>query len=98
MAMPEDDAIGSRWQALAELAAIPCDEGRCFEVDDLEIALFRRGAEVYALNNICPHRGAALAEGTINDDEVVCPWHGWRFELATGKCRTLPAESATVYP
>jgi NAD(P)H-dependent nitrite reductase small subunit len=97
MAMPPDPGKGGQWKALATLSSLSEEEATTVEIDGHEIALFRRGAAVYALDSICPHRGAALAEGTINGDEVACPWHGWRFELATGKCRTLPTEAARTF-
>jgi nitrite reductase (NADH) small subunit len=69
-----------------------------FEVGDREIALFRVGDCVHALNNFCPHQGAALAEGTVTEFQVACPWHGWRFDLRNGDCATIPGEQAITYP
>jgi nitrite reductase/ring-hydroxylating ferredoxin subunit len=51
-----------------------------------------------ALDNECPHRGAPLAEGTIEDGHIVCPWHGWCFDPRTGQEATNPAGRAKVYP
>ncbi|HYG67842.1 MAG TPA: Rieske 2Fe-2S domain-containing protein, partial [Anaeromyxobacteraceae bacterium] len=51
-----------------------------------ELALFRRGGEVFALENVCPHRGAGIADGEVRGDVVYCPVHAWPFELATGRC------------
>lgn len=61
-------------------------KGKRFIVDDTEIALFRIGGKVFALNNICPHQHSALIyDGFIEDGCVVCPAHGWKFNLVTGK-------------
>lgn len=38
-----------------------------------------------AVNGLCPHRGAPLAEGTIQDGKLLCPWHAWEFDLQTGR-------------
>jgi 3-phenylpropionate/trans-cinnamate dioxygenase ferredoxin subunit len=54
--------------------------------------VFRRGAELYALENRCPHAGGPLAIGRCDGETVTCPWHGARFELATGKAMAGPAE------
>lgn len=59
--------------------------GKRFFVDDVEIALFKVNKEIFALSNICPHQKTHLMhEGFIEDDKVICPIHGWQFELSTG--------------
>ena len=64
--------------------------GRVVEVGGREIALFRKGERVYALDNVCPHRGAALAFGDVREDTVFCPLHAWPFQLETGECPEFP--------
>ena len=39
----------------------------------------------------CPHLDGPLWEGSIRDGEVGCPWHGWRYSLATGRCTWAPS-------
>ena len=59
--------------------------GKQIFADDVEIALFKVEGEVYALSNICPHQQTHLIyEGLIEDCKVICPVHGWEFELKTG--------------
>lgn len=50
------------------------------------IALCRTETGVYALDNTCPHRGGPLGEGDLIGEEIVCPWHLWGFDVATGNC------------
>ena len=60
--------------------------GRKFIVGDIEIALFKISNEVFALSNICPHQQTHLIyDGFIENEFVVCPAHGWKFNLRTGK-------------
>jgi len=40
---------------------------------------------VIAVADACPHMGASLADGTLEDGVVTCPWHGWRYDAASGK-------------
>ncbi len=54
------------------------------ETESKRIALFKVDGKFYAVDEVCPHRGGPLSEGDIEDCEVVCPWHGWRFNLETG--------------
>ncbi len=49
------------------------------------IALTRLDGEVRAFENKCPHLGLALAKGRIEDGAIVCPWHGSRFDICTGR-------------
>lgn len=71
---------------VGRLESLPDGGGRVVEVQGREIALFRRGDRVFALDNVCPHRGAALAFGDVRGDVVHCPLHAWPFHLPTGDC------------
>jgi nitrite reductase/ring-hydroxylating ferredoxin subunit len=60
--------------------------GRKFIVNDVEIAVFKINSEVFAVSNICPHQQTHLIyDGFVEDEFVVCPAHGWKFNLKTGK-------------
>jgi nitrite reductase (NADH) small subunit len=52
---------------------------------------------ISAMDNVCPHRGGPLAEGTIEAGKVVCPWHQWEFDLATGAATGSPGMKAVSY-
>ena len=62
--------------------------GRTLTVNGVEVAVFKCGGQLYATQNWCPHAGAALAAGTVDQGEIVCPAHGYRFDLKTGRCST----------
>ncbi len=51
-----------------------------------EICLANVEGTLRAVDNLCPHRQGPLAEGWIENGEVVCPWHSWSFDPVTGKC------------
>ena len=40
---------------------------------------------------VCPHLGGPLAEAPVEDGCVTCPWHGYRYDLASGRCVSGPA-------
>jgi nitrite reductase/ring-hydroxylating ferredoxin subunit len=62
------------------------------------IALFRVAGEILAIDDECTHLGASLAEGALEGDRVVCPWHRALFELRTGKSAGPPARGdVTAY-
>ena len=66
--------------------------GKLVEVGGQKIAMFVLGGKYYAIENACPHRGGPLAEGMVAGDEVICPWHGSRFNIKTGAFLTPPAQ------
>ena len=76
-----------------DLAALPDGGVELIVVDGLDVALFRRGAEVFAIGNECAHKGGNLCDGRVEGDIVTCPLHGWEFDLRSGACMTIPGES-----
>ncbi|MCH7517360.1 MAG: Rieske (2Fe-2S) protein [Bacteroidetes bacterium] len=61
------------------------DTGKRFIINETEIAVFKSDGKIFALSNICPHQQTALIyDGIIEDGCVVCPAHGWKFNLQTG--------------
>lgn len=51
-----------------------------------------------ALENWCVHRGGPLGQGVIEGGKVVCPWHRWEFDIATGRTSRRPHGKVAVYP
>jgi NAD(P)H-dependent nitrite reductase small subunit len=70
---------------VAEFGDLPDDTGMVVEAGGQEIALFKVGVEVYALENECPHREGPIGEGELEDDVVTCPWHAWQVNVRTGE-------------
>ena len=75
-------------------------EGGCLSarVDGHNLALFRTGDAVYAVDNRCPHMGFPLDRGTVRDGILTCHWHHARFDLASGGAFDLFADDATSFP
>jgi 3-phenylpropionate/trans-cinnamate dioxygenase ferredoxin component len=62
------------------------DTGKRFIVNNVEIAVFLIQNKAYAVSNICPHKHSALIyDGFVEGENVVCPAHGWTFNIKTGK-------------
>lgn len=74
------------FQNICPLNQLKDREGKRFIINDMDIAVFKVDDEVYALGNICPHKHTTLIyDGFIENQYVVCPNHGWMFNLKTGK-------------
>jgi nitrite reductase (NADH) small subunit len=75
--------------AIARLEQLRPGIGRQVRIDfwDYAVWLLDDGS-VRVLDNSCPHVGGPLVDGAIHDGCVVCPWHGWRYDLRSGHRRT----------
>jgi len=68
------------------------EAGKLVEVAGQSIAVFNIAGRCYAIANTCPHRGGPLAEGMMAGEEIICPWHGARFNVKTGAVMGPPAQ------
>ena len=75
--------------------------GQCLVVDvdaDLTVALVNVEGHLYAVDNLCPHRGGPLGEGRLTGGVLQCPWHGWQIDVTTGSMVQNPAVKTTCFP
>ena len=86
---------------VATVDDIPAGQRMLVKVGGREIGIFNIGGEFFAVSNRCPHEGASLCKGRIvglvessepgsyqfsrRGELLRCPWHGWEFDLRTGK-------------
>jgi nitrite reductase/ring-hydroxylating ferredoxin subunit len=76
---------------VATVSELTAGKGKQVTVGGRNIALFSVDGKVFAIDDTCPHRGAPLHEGACAGGEVICPWHGARFDLASGAHKSPPA-------
>lgn len=70
---------------VAKVGSIPDGHGATYTIGDRLVAVFRRGDQYFAIDDLCPHMGASLGAGHVDEDHVVvCPWHAWRFSVVDG--------------
>jgi|HubBroStandDraft_4_1064222.scaffolds.fasta_scaffold558172_2 NAD(P)H-dependent nitrite reductase small subunit len=87
------------WHRVATLSEIKDGEVVEARAGDAEIALCRIDGKIHAFDDICPHAYAQLSQGFVEGGEIECPLHGARFEMATGRCVSPPAdEDIRTYP
>jgi nitrite reductase (NADH) small subunit/3-phenylpropionate/trans-cinnamate dioxygenase ferredoxin subunit len=87
-----------QYHAACKLADITDDVGVPVEIAGRLIAIFRTEGAYYAIDDACPHKGAPLADGLVDDKAVTCTWHGWRFSLETGCWLDSPRTRVSTYP
>lgn len=74
----------SGFVTVAKVGDIPEGQGRSFPVGGTMVGVFLSCGRYLAINDFCPHMGASLADGHVEDNAVMCPWHAWRFSLLDG--------------
>lgn len=70
---------------------------RTVRVGKREIALARVADEFFALGNVCRHAFAPLGQGFVDGHTVICPWHGWRYDVRDGTT-DHPGADVKTYP
>jgi nitrite reductase (NADH) small subunit len=76
---------------------IPAGGVREFQVEGKTLAIANVDGKFLAIDNTCLHRGGPLAQGTLSGKTITCPWHGWQYDMATGKLLQNPAASVACY-
>ncbi|MBI4364339.1 MAG: Rieske 2Fe-2S domain-containing protein [Candidatus Latescibacteria bacterium] len=70
---------------VARITDLDPGKGMVVVVNGTRIAVFNCDGAFYAIKGTCPHMGGELGEGLLAGEIVTCPWHGWRFNVRTGK-------------
>ena len=69
----------------AKTAEVPPGTIRECQVEGKAVALANVGGQFHAISNTCLHRGGPLGDGPLEGSVVTCPWHGWQYDVTTGK-------------
>lgn len=93
---------------------VPAGKSHVVEVDGKSVGIFNVKGDYYAMHNRCPHMGGPLCEGPVTGtakftdkyefvydragELVRCGWHGWEFEIESGKCLISERVRAKTYP
>lgn len=86
------------YRKIASVSDVPPGAGLQVVMENDEIALFNLNGAFYAINDLCPHRGASLSEGFLEQDKVFCPWHCFDFNLKTGESQVASHLRVATYP
>lgn len=87
---PDPNEAGLEFVTVAKVGEIAEGRGRAFAVGGRMIAVFCENGEHFAIDDFCPHQGASLAEGHVENHCVACPWHFWRFNVEDGRWLDSP--------
>jgi nitrite reductase/ring-hydroxylating ferredoxin subunit len=86
------------FERVAKTIDVPAGTVHEFQVAGKAVALANVAGKFFAINNTCLHRGGPLGEGALQDKIVTCPWHGWEYDVTTGKLVQNPSMGVACYP
>jgi len=86
----------AEWRDIGAASDVRSDEPRAVVVTGKPIALFRLGADIFALHDRCPHGQASLSDGFIDGDNVECPLHQGLVCIRTGAPKSEPITEPTA--
>ena len=88
-----------QWHFAGNTGDVSEDMPLTVKAGEKEVGVYMVNGQYYALEDICPHAYALLSQGFVMDDEIECPLHAARFNIATGKCTAGPGgRDLKVYP
>ncbi|MGH7829123.1 MAG: Rieske (2Fe-2S) protein [Candidatus Binatia bacterium] len=76
---------------------IPVGSCRTVDVKGKPVAVCNVDGNFHAISDTCIHRGGPLGEGEMDGKIIVCPWHGWRYDVTTGANEMNPSVTVEKY-
>ena len=93
------DPSACEFYEVATTDDLPNGERLFVEIGENYLVVFNIAGQIFAIEDLCSHDDGPLGDGDLDDHEVVCPRHGARFDVRSGKALTLPAvEDINAYP
>ena len=74
----------SEFHTVCKFGDLKEGEGKTVAIGHRVVALFLIDGQLSAIDDTCPHMGASLAGGHVENKVVTCPWHAWRFCVSDG--------------
>ncbi len=88
----------SEFQTIAKVGSVAEGEGTTVEAGDRVLALFLHNGKYFVIDDLCPHQGASLGAGHLDEEgAVTCPWHAWRFSVCDGTWCDNPRLKVDTY-
>lgn len=95
--MINSDALRNEWHVVYRSQSLGEGDVRPIRLLGQDLVIWRSSGKAVAWLDLCIHRGARLSLGQVVDNELVCPYHGWRYNLE-GTCTLIPAQPKAPVP
>ncbi|MEO7995535.1 MAG: Rieske (2Fe-2S) protein [bacterium] len=80
------------------IAELPPGTIRKVMVGDTPVLLHNVGGTIYATSDTCCHMGADLEQAELINHVLICPWHGWQYDVTNGQCLINAGAKLLTYP
>lgn len=71
--------------AVSTIDELPSGTMKVVEIEGRDVVVVNDDGQLYAIDNQCPHLGGPLGKGRLEGRELICPWHGWRWDVKSGR-------------
>lgn len=88
----------AQWMRVAKVNDVAAGSAKEVMAGERVVALFNVGGQFHAMDGVCPHAGGPLGDGVLTGSTITCPWHGWQFDVTTGKHCLNQRIEHTRYP
>lgn len=88
----------AEWSECFSVDTVKPGECRRVLINGKHYAVYNVDGTYYSTDDACPHQGGPLGDGFLEGKCIICPWHGWAFDVVTGNCQDKPSESISTYP
>ena len=85
-------------ESVSYRAVTPNGERKLVDIEGISIGIFHHEGNWYALRNTCLHRGGPVATGRLECDTLTCPWHGFQYDVRTGRLLADPNAKLDTFP
>jgi len=86
------------FHSVGTVAEVPTGACKVAQFGQRFVAVFNLDGQFHAIDHECPHQGGPLGGGELHGRIVLCPWHGWAFDVTTGHCPTSPDLCVEQFP
>ena len=95
----KDDVMTSKDSFVSSVKESDLSEGhmKAVRVKGRSILLVRQGGEIFGVSNRCPHQSCELQGGILTGYVVMCPCHGWKFDVRNGQYQEIPQVKLDSY-
>jgi 3-phenylpropionate/trans-cinnamate dioxygenase ferredoxin component len=86
----KDKPVERKKMRVGRIDEIPEGERKIVHVGSMTVGIFHHKGNWYAVRNLCLHRGGPVATGALDGDTITCPWHGFQYNITTGRLLVDP--------
>lgn len=97
MSSTREELLEAGFEEVCGIDEIPQMMPRKVHTGGRNVLLCKDDAQVYAVDEICPHKDKSMAYGVVHHGKITCPHHQYDFELATGRCNRRKCAPVMTY-